>query len=570
VIGGNPALLKLARLKFRGALRRQLRKLRSPSGLLFALVGSLLTLGWVGSLLLGRQAFRSAPPTPEVVRDWAQFGIAVFVCMSLVSAITVRGVYLPKQEIERLFSSPISRRDLVRYRMIIDACRSLFGALVIALLTFHRLPAPLFGFLGVMTTVLTLGVLRQLLSLFMGSARGRLGRILEGRGLAVARLVLGIMVWLLIMSWVFGGEFMGSVFGDFDLSKMGVEALHHPLVKGLLVPFRPWATMMSATSVSEFLAWGSFCVVFGLALFEVTARLPIDFREHSLETSNKIAQRISQVRRGGLFTGGKASTRTATWKLPRIFGRGPMGAVAWIKLVSIVRKAGGTFIMGALIVTLVTIFVSVLFGGETEARAEDDILIGTALIGLLGIAYLGSALRFDFRADLDRMVQVKAWPVSPRRIFVATLLPEVFMISGLLGLAILGRMAFMGTFHPLVLLVVLVLPLFSYAWLAVDNAVFLFAPVRFIPGQEGSLHHTGRAIVLVFLRLVIMGVAMGLVGVTGIMLFAIGPEVLGLSESAAAVISAGVGLLVLSGLCALLTWIGGKMLQRFDIARDMA
>lgn len=568
MITGNPALLKLARLKLRGGVRRQLRKVRSPSGLFFALVGSLITVGWIASLVIGRQAFRSEPPEPALVRDWAQFGIAVFVCMSLLSAITVRGVYLPKQDIERLFSAPVSRSDLVRYRMVVDAGRTLFGALVIALLTFHRMPAPLYGFLGAMTAVLTLGVLRQAFSLFLGSAHGKLGRMLEGRGLTALRIVLGILIWLLIMSAVLGGRFADKLFGQFDLTGLGTDFLQHPVVSGVLVPFRPWAAMMSATSLPEFLAWGSFCVAFGLLLFEGTARLPIDYREHSLETSDKIAQRLSQVRRGGLFTGGQASTRTATWRLPRVFGRGPLGAVAWIKLVSIVRKARGTLFMGVLIVTLVTVFVSAIHGGKSGGVSEGDNLAGAGLIGFLGIVYLSGALRFDFRADLDRMVQIKAWPVSPRRIFVATLLPEVLLISGLLGLAILGRMAYLGVFHPVALLVVLVMPLFTYAWLAVDNAVYLFAPVRFVPGQEGSLHHTGRAIVLIFLRLFLVGIALGIVGVAGIVLFAIGPEELGLSEREAGWISAGMGLAVLLGLCAFLTWVGGKMLQRFDVARD--
>ena len=89
MITGHPALLHLARLKLRGALRRQFRKLRSPSGLVFALVGLLISVGWIGSLLVGREAFAGEPTAPEVVRDWTRLGVGVFVFMSLLSAISV-------------------------------------------------------------------------------------------------------------------------------------------------------------------------------------------------------------------------------------------------------------------------------------------------------------------------------------------------------------------------------------------------------------------------------------------------------------------------------------------------
>lgn len=568
MISGNSALLKLARLKLRGAFRRQLRKVRSPSGLFFALIGALISIGWIFSLLIGREIFRGDASQPEVVRAWTQFGLGVFVFMSVISAISIRGVYLPKQDIERLFSAPVSRSELVRYRMLVDAGRTLFGALVIGLLTFHRMPVPLYGFLGAMTTVFTLGILRQAFSLVLGSAHSRLGRMLEGKSLTAIRIVLGILIWLLIMSAVLGGKFADKVFGELEIGDRGAALLAHPLVQALLMPFRPWANMMTATTVGDFLLWGGICAAFGLLLFEVTARLPIDYREHSLETSDKIAQRLTQVRRGGLFSAGRASKRTTTWKFPRLFGRSPMGAVAWIKLVSIVRKARGTLFMGVLIVTLVTIFVSFIHGGSSDGVSQADTLGGSALIGFLGIVYLSGALRFDFRADLDRMVQIKAWPVSTRRIFVATLLPEVLLISLLLGLGIVARMLALRAFYFSALLIPLVLPLFAYAWLAVDNAVYLFAPVRFVPGQEGSLHHTGRAIVLILLRMFLVGLALAIVGSVALVLFAVGPDEFGLSEEQATWISAGVGLIVLLLLCGFLTWIGGRMLRRFDVARD--
>ena len=53
----------------------------------------------------------------------------------------------------------------------------------------------------------------------------------------------------------------------------------------------------------------------------------------------------------------------------------------------------------------------------------------------VGTLYLCAGLRFDFREDLDAMESLKAWPVRPWRVFLATLLPEVVLVSGPVNLA---------------------------------------------------------------------------------------------------------------------------------------
>lgn len=569
MITGNPALRSLALLKLRGSVRRQLRKVKSVSGCLYAVVGAVLGFGWVLSLVVGRQAFRGEEPNPETLQVWAQFGLGIFFLLSAISAASVRGVYLPKQDIERLFSSPVSRADLVRYRMIIDMGRTLFGAIVLALLTFHRMPNPIFGFFGAVTAVLTLGIVRQAFSLILGSAESRIGAFLRFRSLTGVRVILGIAVWVLIMAVLLGGRFTDKLFGGMDAFARGEEWLTSSVGQTLLWPFQPWARAMCATSLGEFSLWAGVCVSLGLILFEVTARLPIDYREHSLETSEAISKRISQVRKGGLFTGGRASQRTAGWRLPNVFGRGPMAAIAWVKFISIVRKARGTLLIGVLIVTLVTVGVSFLLRDASDEDAPLEIVMASSgLICLLGITYLGGALRFDFRSDLDRMVQIKSWPIPNKRIFIGTLLPQVLLISVLLTIAILVRVVALGMFRVEVLLIPLALPFLAFAWLAVDNAVYLFAPVRFVPGQEGSLHHTGRAIVLLTLRVALIAVALGVVGGMAAVVFTIGPEVFDLSVEVAAWISAGFGFFVLLALNSFLAWVGGRMLGRFDVARD--
>ncbi|MFT7669761.1 MAG: ABC-type multidrug transport system fused ATPase/permease subunit [Planctomycetota bacterium] len=555
-------------MKLRGSARRQLRKLKSPSGCLFGLVGAGLGIAWIASMLAWKNVSPAAATSPEIVRNWTQVAMGIFALLTIVSAVSVRGVYLPKQDIERLFAAPVSRSDLVRYRMIVDLARSLFGALMLGLLTFQRMPNPVFGFLGAMTAIMTLGIVRQGLSLLLGGAESRLGNLLRRRSLTSLRVILGLLVWLLVMAVIFGGRITDPLLGNLSLEFSGEDLFKNPVLQALLLPMRPWAEMMAATTVTEFLAWGAACMVLGVILFEVTARLPIDYRENSLETSEAIAKRLSQVRRGNFFTGGKPSEHTVGWRIPHLFGRGPVGAVAWVKFISVLRKARGTLAAGVFIVALVTIGVSVLAGKVNEEESLEMALGSSCLICFLGITYLAGILRFDFRSDLDRMVQIKAWPASNVRIFVGTLLPLVLLISGLLSIAIILRMLILDQFVPAVLLVPIALPFITFAWLAIDNAVFLFAPVRFVPGQEGGLHHTGRTLVLFFLRILLIGTTACVVALTAAGILYVGSEYLAASMESSAWVAAAFAFCVLLLLDGLLAWIGGRMLKRFDVARD--
>jgi hypothetical protein len=570
VILGDPALRHLAALKLRGGLRRQLRRLKTPSGLIFMLIGAAITVTWLGSLLLGREFTQSTPRDPAEIQRWTQLGMLAFTTVTGLTALSVRGVYLPKNEIERLFTAPVSRADLIRYRLLVDTGRTLFGALLLGLLSFRRMPVGVYGFLGASCAVLTLGVVRQLASLVLADGESRIGRFLKGRKLVPVRVVLGVLIWAMLTWLIMGDKGPGRLFESLELDGDLTAILELPILKVLLAPFKPWAAMMTATTLGGFLLWGGLCAVIWLALFELTARLPIDHREASLQTSNDISARLQRIGRGGGVGASEVSKGAAARRIPWFVGRGPMRAVAWIKTATILRKARGTLLVGLFVVAILTFAATKIFAVIPDQSESDAAVMGSGMIGLLGVLYLSSILRFDFRSDIDRMVQIKAWPLSPTRIFVATLLPEVVLITVILSAAILLFGVAMGGVHPMQLVVILGLPFAEFAWLAVDNSVYLFAPVRFIPGQEGSVHHVGRSIVLFLLRGILTALTLALVGAPSFLLLAYGPEYLGISDQVALSLAATVTGLVLAAEVYLLARIGGWMLRRFDGGRDQA
>ncbi len=564
---GSAALRHLALLKLRAVFRRALRRLRRPSGALFALVGLALVGGWVATLLLGA---REQPPprlAPDDLRALIQAGLCVLLLVTLLSSFAAKGLYLPREELERLLSAPVSRADLVRYRLQIDLGRSLFGAVVFGLLLTGRLPVAGFAFCGVLLAMLTLSVVRTTAALLVGATSGGLRRLLGGRQVLAARIAVGIVVWVLVMTLVMGDDLFGGRFETTKPLELLRGVLELPAVRVLLAPLYPWAATMGAAGWAEFAGWGLVSLFLYGALFELAARLPIDYREVSIETSLDVTRRLSSLRKqGGPFGGLELSKDAGLQRVPWLLGRSPFGAVAWIQLAAIRRKARGAVFVALLVLGLVTLFATLTVQGNDL----QSIVGGAAIIAVGGTIYLCSGLRFDFRSGLDRMELVKAWPLPPWKVFLATILPEVLLASLLLALAIGVRAAVTASFHPALLGVVAALPLLTVTWVALDNVVFLFAPVRFVPGQEGALHHMGRTMLLVLLRMAIFSVVGLLTALAGALLAFLAREYLDWPEAAALSLAIGTGVVALMALDVALIASGGWFLRRFDVSREIS
>lgn len=563
MIAGHPALRLLARLKLKGMWRRQVRRFKRPSGAIFALLGLLVIGAWVASVIFGQ----SMSPRSEGA-DPALFALVQLVATSLTvftiaGAMSHRGLYLPRQEIEILFAAPVSRSNLVRYRLQAALGRSLFGALFFGLVVMMRMPRPAFAFPGAMLAMMTLPVVGQAASVLAGDAENRLFKRLARLPFRLVSVV-GALFLVAVVILAMNGERAREKLSMLGLED-GVEGLlSNPWVRAVIFPMRPWARMVTAVELGDFLIWFGVCAGIWACLFEATARIPVDFRELSLQTSADIARRIHRARKGGVGASGSSiSKRAAQRSAPWVFGTGPFGAVAWRKTVSILRKARGTFITGGLIIALLTV-VSTIIEFEDDAMAAAG---GTLIIAAAGTLYLCAGLRFDFREDLDRMDVVKSWPMRPWKVFLAVVLPEVVLVSLLLAGAIGARSLFTGQFHPAVWLIGGVLPLAVLGWVAIDNAVFLYAPVRYVPGQEGLLHHAGRSMVLMGLRgLVTVGVGAGVL--VGVLLVDWAQEPLSIDPRQALALKVAFGMTLLVGENVLLIWLGGRMFDRFDVARD--
>ncbi len=562
---GSPALALLLRLKLRGLVRKHGRRLRTPKGLVLTLLGCAAFALWLGGL-----AFSFARPAELLTGPEGALRVRAFalllVVLSFSSALTNRGLYLPRAEIERLFSAPLARAELVRYRLLAGGLRSLIGGLVLGLFGARRMPEPLLAFLGIVLAMQTLPVLNQLVAIALGGLEQRAADVLRRVG---SLLVLALL--LLLAALVFAlvtdrplealpgiGPWLGSAV---DVEG---ELLAHPYLARATLVFVPWSELITADSLRAFAPWFVACVALHLFLVELCARLPIDYRETALATSARAAARMARVRRGGGAAATRASRTAARWRIPWLFGRGPAGAIAWRKCAGMVRKAKGAFWVALIALLFITVFANLMLGSPPDGQE----LGMPVLIAMLGTIYLCSGLRFDFREELERMDVIRAWPLSPARVFAAMLLPEVVLVSLLVGGTVLLESGLAGRLGGVALAVVAFLPFLVFAWVAADNLVFLFAPVRSVPGQDGFVQNTGRRMLQLGLFLLVLLVLLGFAGLAFAGCTLLLHTWLALPERAAFVASGVAALAVLAAGDLLLVRLGGAVLRRFDVARD--
>jgi hypothetical protein len=552
---GQAALELLARRKLRGFWRRQLRKARTPKGALLALFGVATFALWFASITLGAGGERIVVQVDQLA-VLARFGLLTMTMLTISSAFSLRGLYLPSSEIEALFSAPLSRIALVRYRLRSALARSLFGAVFFGWMFARRAPEPWFAFAGAFCALMTLPLFGQALSLSLGDAENRLAARLSRlpwRTISLAVIAAAVGVFVLSVESANGASSFGSYEELFSFLS------EHPFVRAIGLPFTPWIRAITALDARTFWPWFGACVAIFGSFWWGVPRIPVDYRELALETSADVARRLARARRGLAASSGSAGAGTRSWRTPWLAGRGPFGAAAWRKAVTIVRKSRASFLLGGVIVSLIAVFS--VAAGERDADAA---LRGALMVAGFGTFYLCIGLRFDFREDLDLIGLLRSWPIAPWKLFLATLIPETMLVSGMIALGVGGLALFHGSLDPRLLLVVGAVPFAVLAWTAIDNATFLFAPVRIGAVNDGALQNAGRAMVLMLLRTLTLVLCGALACTPYIVL----DSVLELPTFLSVSVGCLAGVAILCTEIAVLVFLGGEVLRRFDVPRD--
>jgi ABC-2 type transport system permease protein len=397
-------LLYLTLVSLRNRLRVRLRRVREPRYLIGSIVGLGYWLLIVGRPFAGQR--RGAVGRFDAI---GRSEMAIVVIAVLLLAITAvmwlwpgrrqPALAFTRAEVQLLFTAPIARRRLVRYRVLRSQLAVLFGS---AILTLFMGPASLLQgartWAGVALVMVIVNLHVMGISLAAASGRSRRAHIVRNwlprAVLAAAVMAVGIDVAVrgpAATGGAAGGSFLSDVVGVLSTGISGV----------VLWPFAMLARLPLAASAGAFaiaLPWTLIVVALNYIWVE---RSDAPFEEASAE----LAEKVARVRAQGVRPVGRRTVATAPFRLG---STGPVEiALLWKNLISMGRFS---WVMLLRAIPFVLAAVGVLSKGRGGTRMDG--LAFLSLIAAVFIIWIGPQIaRADLRQDLPNLAVLRTWPL---------------------------------------------------------------------------------------------------------------------------------------------------------------
>ncbi len=342
-------------------------------------------------------------------------GTAADIAAVVVLAMMVLAWALPEQsagltfseaEIQFLFPAPITRRQLLFYKVLRQQPQVFISA---TLLSFFGLRHAKFVGLWVCFIVLSIYFT------FVALARGRLkllgiGFLIRLPVVAATTVGLGYLLWTHL-----DRQGVRAAAASASPGKMPkFPALFHGTVPDVLL-FIPrfFGRAMSPPTILQLAAACGALLVFGAILLELAARINIAFEEASIQASAKSAKRRAFMREG------RIGSRVTFPRFPPPFRIPPRSrpevAIYWKNLTAGLRISSPWL--------LIMLAVSLYFLGQAFVTSDQGLrmsMAGLALFMAAMFPFLGSAVfTQDMRLDLARIELLKSYPIAGERLVAA-------------------------------------------------------------------------------------------------------------------------------------------------------
>ena len=571
----NRALLYLYTRTLAGSLRQRLRRLKRPKYLFGAVFGALYFYGYFYRFLfLGQSGAPDLPAEAPVLGE--SLGALVLFAAVLVFAWIVPGkraaLTFSEAEIATLFPAPLTRRELIRYKLLTSQLGIFLFAALMTLLTGRGATGRGWLHLAGWWVIISTFALHRL------GASFALTRLME-RGMAnwqrraallagVAALAGGLAAWRAAAP---APPELGTLRHADALSAYLESVLGAGPGPGLLLPFRVVVRPYFAADGAAFAQalWPALALL-GWHWWWVL-RADVAFEEASVACAQKRADFIAARQKGG-WRGRRAkepafSLRPAGWK-PTAFvwkallysgGRGTLRLWGLV-LAAVLAVAAGLILLRpsdglalAFAVVGVAVFLVVLFANVTS-----------------GAAYL----RQDLAAmDLLQTFPIRGWQVVLGQLFTQAALGALLQWAALL-LAATGLAGLSGAMESRAgeilaagaAVALLALPL-NLAMMIIPAGTLLLWPGWFRSGPQAAGFETaGLRIILLLGQVMAVGLALILPALAGgAVWFATGffeADLwrMPLAAAAAALVLAGEAWLGILGL--------GALFERFDVSAE--
>ena len=458
--------------------------------------GTLLVIVTVGAILLWilPSALREAADSGDLVlvRRYGPFVLLGIGLLNILFAANERVIAFSPAEVNFLFPGPLTRRQLLLYKILIACGASLFTGLLMAFLMRRQISSFLTGLVGMTLAVMFLQLLTMMVTL-MGSTLG--AAAMQRR----RRVTLLVVAAVLVVAMVQTG--FTQLQGDMlDIARQLERA---PIVRILIVPFQVFVEAFTAEYYWPDLArWAGIGLAINVVVVALILLLDAQYLESAASASEKLYAKLERLRQGGTaaLTVPSGKPRLSMFRMPRWGGVGPL---AWRQLTTAMRSLRA--LLSVAIIFAIAVMPALFQDSTRTTDGGMAIAIGGALAGLT--LFIQPLLPFDFRGDLDRIELLKSFPVPAWRLTIGQLIAPVLVVT-LFQVLILGLVQVIWQQWEVVFVVIaiFVVPV-NFLVFGLENLLFLTFPTRLVATTPGDLHLFGRNILLWFAKILCLGVA---------------------------------------------------------------
>jgi hypothetical protein len=561
------AFVYLIVCSFRNRVRSRLKRLRQPRYLAGLVVG-LLYLYIVFLRPAGRPRPDGAPAMVPFAGEPMQAGLSVLLFIVVAAAWLVptkrEAVQFTRSEVQFLFTAPVTRHQLIHYKLVRGQVGALLSSVIFALLM--RPGDWLTGLRVTLGLWLTFGLLNLHLT---GVALSRASLVEHGasglrRFALPAVIVIGAaltLIGVVVANW----ETLAALERSRDVFRELVRLATTGVAGIILWPFRSAAALAMATTAETFLsALGVVTALFVLNYVWVV-RSDTAFEEASAESAEKRVRDPMAARP-------KVPKRMSTPFRLAAHGRIET-AILWKNLILVSRYVSvGTFFR---LLPLVVIFGFAFSQASRAGLAEMAGFLCVTFIFMLVL--MGPMIaRNDLRQDLTNLALLKTWPVSGPRLLRGEVLAPAALLSivailligaagSLLtptlqraGVPVIDHLAYIVT-------AIILAPALILGQVVLQNAIAVLLPAWAGLGSSRArgIDAMGQRILLTFGTL--MGLAVGLIP-AGLIAGGIGVTLYALTERVMIVLPAIAGAGVILAECWVATELLGLALDRMDVS----
>jgi ABC-2 type transport system permease protein len=519
--------LYLTLCSMRNRLRVRLGRLREPRYLIGSVVGIAYFVMIFWRPFMGRRRYGPAgtrPDGPGGMLDVlgtslaGQFGAACLVFVTIALAWVWPSSRRPalaftRADVQFLFTAPIPRWRLIRYKILRSQLGAFFGS---ALVTLLMRPASMIQgwtfFIGVALIMATINLHLTGISLTRvpASQPGLRGLVRRWLPRAIVLAVVGVIARDLVVHW---SEVAAAQASGVNVMSEVARITASGLSGVVLWPFRALVRLPLADSAAAFavaLPW----TLLALGLNYVwVLRTDVPFEEASAELSEKLAR----VRTEGLTALREPRSVATPFRLAP--GGTPEAAILWKNLISMGRFVSWRTFLRFAPILIVLVAMLTRGGSASGSHARMDVLAAVSLMIAAFAVLLGPQLaRADLRQDLPNLAVLRTWPLRGATLVRGEVLAPAIVLVAIAWVALPAAAVFsmygpadrqVGSLWALLAAAMAVTPGVILVQLLVQNALAVTFPSWVTVGPpRGGVDVMGQRMLLMVVSVLALVVAL--------------------------------------------------------------